>query len=110
MAGVAAVAVIGASALGGATTALAVGALVGAPAVAAPVCGAALSVDTGPVDPYQVELFAGARLAIRSVGPILLAVVGVLRCWRRAPRWTAAGRWRPARSRRPPEWCWSWPR
>jgi len=78
MLGVAAVAIGGASALGGATTALSVGALVAVPAVLAAVCGAALSIETGPVDPYRVELFAGARLAIRSVGPLVLAVVGVL--------------------------------
>jgi len=78
MVGVAVVAVGSAAAWGGATTVLAVGPVLAVPAVLAAVCGAALSIETGPVDPYRVELFAGARLAIRSVGPFILAVIGVL--------------------------------
>jgi len=78
MLAVAVVAVGGAAALGGATTAVPVGALVAVPAVLAAVCGAALSIDTGPVNPLEVELFGSAKVVIRSVGPAVLAVAGVL--------------------------------
>jgi len=78
MLAVAAVAVAVAMAPGGASTALTVGALVAVPAVLAAVCGAALSIDTGPVNPLEVELFGSAKLFIRSFGPTVLAVAGVL--------------------------------
>ena len=78
MLGVAAVAIGGAAALGGAPTAVPVGALVAVPAVLAALCGAALSIETGPINTLEVELFAGARTFAKSFGPAILAVVGVL--------------------------------
>lgn len=78
MLAVAIVAVGGAAALGGATTALPVGAVVVVPAALSAAWAAALSIDTGPVNPLQVELFGSAKLVIRSVAPALLTVAGVL--------------------------------
>lgn len=75
---VAAVATGGAAALGGAATVLQVGAVMAVPAALAAVCGAALSIETGPVNPLEVEVFASTRLVVRSVAPAVLAVVGVL--------------------------------
>jgi len=75
---VAVVAVGGAAALGEAGTVLAVGAVVVVPAALSAAWAAALSIDTGPVNPLQVELFGSARLVIRSVAPALLTVAGVL--------------------------------
>ena len=46
--------------------------------VAAALCGAALSIETGPINTLEVELFAGARTFVKSFGPAILAVVGVL--------------------------------
>jgi hypothetical protein len=68
----------GAMTLGGPGTVLQVAALVGVPAALAATCGAALSVETGPVDPFALEQFHGVRLFVRSVGPGVLAVGGVL--------------------------------
>jgi hypothetical protein len=68
----------GAVALGGAATVLAVAVIVAAPAALAATCGAALSVETGPVDPFALEPFAGVRMFVRSVGPGVLALAGVL--------------------------------
>jgi hypothetical protein len=70
--------VVGAMALGGPATVLAVAAVVGLPAALAATCGAALSVETGPVDPFALEPFHAVRLFVRSVGPGVLAVAGVL--------------------------------
>ena len=78
MAAVVVVGVLGALAAGDVVTVLTVGALVAAPAALAAVGGAALSVGTNPVSPLGVELFAGTKLVIRSVGPAVLAVTGVL--------------------------------
>ena len=78
MLGVGIVASGGAMALGGTTAVLEVAALVAVPAVLAATCGAALSIETGPVDPFAVELFAGAKLFVRTVGPGVLALGGVL--------------------------------
>ena len=78
MAAVAAVAVLAALAAGDVAPVLTVGCLVAAPAALAAVGGAALSVGTDPVSPLGVELFAGTKLVIRSVGPAVLAVAGVL--------------------------------
>lgn len=78
MLAVVAIAVGGATPLGGATTVLAVGALVAVPAALAAVCGAALSIEIGPVNSLEVELFAGAKLFVRSVAPAVVAVAGVL--------------------------------
>jgi hypothetical protein len=78
MLGVVTIAGAGAMAVGGAATVLQVGALVAVPAVLAATCGAALSVETGPVDPFVVEPLAGARMLVRSVAPSALAVAGVL--------------------------------
>ena len=75
---VAAVAVAGGTALGGGTMALEVGAVVAVPAVLAALCGAALSIHVGPVNPLEVELFGGAKVVARSVGPGALAVAGLL--------------------------------
>ncbi|HEV2758718.1 MAG TPA: hypothetical protein VGV86_04025, partial [Acidimicrobiales bacterium] len=75
---VVAVGVLGALAAGDVATVLTVGALVAAPAALAAVGGAALSVATDPVSPLGVELFAGTKLVIRSIGPAVLAVAGVL--------------------------------
>ena len=75
---VVAIGVLGALAAGDMATVLTVGALVAAPAALAAVGGAALSVGTDPVSPLGVELFAGTKLVIRSIGPAVLAVAGVL--------------------------------
>jgi hypothetical protein len=78
MVGVVVVAAGGAMALGGFATVVEVGALVAVPAALAAVCGAALSIEAGPVNSLQVELFAGPKLFFRTVGPLVLAAVGVL--------------------------------
>jgi hypothetical protein len=78
MAGIVTVAVAGALALGGPATVLQVAAVVGVPAALAATFGAALSVQTGPIDPFALEPFAGVRLFMRSVGPGVVAVAGVL--------------------------------
>jgi hypothetical protein len=68
----------GAMALGGPATVAQVAVVVALPAALAATCGAALSVETGPVDPFNLEPFAGLRLFVRSVGPGVLALTGVL--------------------------------
>lgn len=78
MAGMVAVAAAGAMVLGGPATVLQVAAVIGVPAALAATFGAALSVQTGPIDPFALEPFAGVRLFMRSVGPGVLAVAGVL--------------------------------
>ena len=65
-------------ALGGAATVLQVAAVVALPAALAATCGAALSVQTGPVDPFLLEPFAATKTFVRSFGPALLALAGVL--------------------------------
>ena len=76
--GVVCAAACGAMVLGGAATVLQVTAVVAVPAVLAATCGAALSVETGPVDPFLLEPFAATKLFVRSVGPGVLALAGVL--------------------------------
>ncbi|MDQ6726959.1 MAG: hypothetical protein M3066_12450, partial [Actinomycetota bacterium] len=78
MVGVILVAAGGAMALGGAGTVVEVGAVVAVPAALAAVCGAALSIETGPVNSLQVEMFAGPKIFFRTVAPLVLAVAGVL--------------------------------
>ena len=78
MLGVVTVATGGAMTLGGAATVLEVAAVVALPAVLAATCGAALSVETGPVDPFLLEPFAATRVFVRSVAPGVLALAGVL--------------------------------
>jgi hypothetical protein len=64
--------------LGGRGTVLQVAAVIGLPAALAATAGAALSVQTGPIDPFAFEMFAGVRLFVRSVAPGVVAVAGVL--------------------------------
>ena len=78
MLGVVTVAVCGALALGGTATVLEVAAVAAVPAVLAATSGAALSVETGPVDPFLLEPFAATKVFVRSVGPGFLALAGVL--------------------------------
>lgn len=78
MTAVVAVAAGGAMALGGPATVLQIAGVIGLPAALAATSGAALSVQTGPIDPFALEPFAGVRLFVRSVGPGVLAVAGVL--------------------------------
>jgi hypothetical protein len=78
---VAGVGVVVAAALGagGAPAVVAVGAVVAIPAALAAVSGAALSIETGPaVNPLEVGPLANAKVAVRSFGPPVLAVGGVL--------------------------------
>jgi hypothetical protein len=65
-------------AFGGAATVLQVGAIVAVPAVLAATCAAALSVQTGPIDPFALEPLAATRMFVRAVGPGVVAVAGVL--------------------------------
>jgi hypothetical protein len=79
MLGVVTIAVGGALALGGAATVLPVGAVMAVPAALAAVAGAALSIETGPVNTLAApELFGQAKVVVRTVGPGVMAVVGVL--------------------------------
>lgn len=64
--------------LGRPATVAEVAAVVGLPAALAATAGAALSVQTGPIDPFALELFAGVKIFVRSVSPAVLAVAGVL--------------------------------
>ena len=51
--------------------------MIAVPAALAATCGAALSVETGPIDPFAVKPFAGVGMFVRSVGPGVLALAGV---------------------------------
>jgi hypothetical protein len=78
---VGAVGVVAAAALdaGGAPGVVAVGIVVAIPAALAAVAGAALSIELGPaVNPLEVGPLANAKVAVRSFGPPILAVGGVL--------------------------------
>ncbi|MGI8983262.1 MAG: hypothetical protein ACR2HM_01805 [Acidimicrobiales bacterium] len=68
----------GAMVLGDPATVVQVAAVIGLPAALAATCGAALSVETGPGNPFALEPFHAVRLFVRSVGPGVLAVTGVL--------------------------------
>lgn len=68
----------GAFASGAPLGAAGVGAVVAIPAALAALVGAALSISVGPVDTLAVEIFGNAKMFIRAVGPVALAVVGVL--------------------------------
>lgn len=56
-----------------------VGLVVTIPAALAAVAGAAMSIDIGPAGPLdEIPTVANAKLAARTVGPVALAVIGVL--------------------------------
>ncbi len=57
---------------------LAVGAVVAGPAALAAVCGAALSMGGGPVDPLEVGPLGNAKAVAVTFGPAVVAVIGVL--------------------------------
>jgi hypothetical protein len=80
MVGVAVVAVAAGGALAGedAGAVVGVGVLAGVPAALAAVSGAAVSIETGPINPLQVGPLGNVAAAARAFGPGILAVVGVL--------------------------------
>jgi hypothetical protein len=73
-----AVAVAAAVGAGPPLAVLAVGAVVAAPAALSAVCGAALSIGAGPVNPLEVGPLGSAKVVAVTFGPPVLAVLGVL--------------------------------